>query len=110
MPGFLASNSSCLPCDYGNAGCLNCSYDDGSGGVLPYDASLFLCLDCNSTEDYFLAGSLCQQCAISNCDDCLNLTVCDACASGYNFSGVQTCILCNVSGCVFCDLTDPDIC
>lgn len=100
----------CSLCSDANAGCYNCSYDDGAGGVLPFNASNFVCLACNETGDYFMNGTLCSQCALSNCLDCLNLTACLVCQSGYQITEFLTCYSCNVVGCAACDLTDPDVC
>ena len=70
MPTYFEANSSCLACSYANEGCYNCSYSDGSNGTLPYNSSLFVCLECNTTFDYFMSGNMCQKCALSNCLDC----------------------------------------
>ena len=70
MPTYFETNSSCLLCDWANEGCFNCSYNDGSNGTLAYNASTFVCLECNTTFDYFMNGSLCDKCTLAFCLDC----------------------------------------
>jgi cysteine-rich repeat protein len=110
MSGYLWAASICSLCWDANTGCYNCSYDDGSNGTLPYDSSKFVCLSCNETENYFMDGIRCTLCSLSHCLNCENLTACAICETGYDFSVIQTCIICHVTGCLHCSLTNPDVC
>lgn len=110
MFGYLHANSSCMLCSDANTGCYNCSYDDGAKGTLAYDSSKFSCLECNKTANYFLTGSLCTKCTLTQCLYCQNLTACSVCNSGYNLSSIHTCILCYVTGCLYCSTTNPNVC
>ena len=109
--GYIHVNSSCQLCDYGSEGCLACTYDDGAGGTLPYDSTKYTCSQCNTTIDYFLnSTNLCEACSLSNCDDCESLKKCASCASGYDYSDEQTCIICSVTGCINCSAVNTNKC
>ena len=108
--GAMATESNCLLCSHGSEGCLNCTYDDGVNGTLPFDIALFTCTECNTTADYFMNGSVCEKCNLSFCLDCVNLTVCDLCNSSYDYSDAVTCIDCLVVGCYNCSASDQNNC
>ena len=110
MPTYFEANSSCLLCEFANEGCFNCSYDDGNNGTLTFDPSFFGCLECNTTIDFFLNGSLCEKCTLEFCLNCHNLTACGVCNSSYDYSDAQTCIDCLVTGCINCSSTDQNNC
>ena len=102
-------NETCTPCGDINTECQLCDY-----GELPSEGlntALFNCTSCNETADYFLNASLwCEACSLDFCIDCVNLTVCQECEPGYNFSSAYTCIICNVTGCLFCSPNDSAVC
>ena len=108
MDGFMFLNDSCVPCDFGNPGCLNCTYS--GDGASPFNSSLFECLECNSTQDFFLNGTECWPCSLSNCLDCDSLFTCLVCDTGYDYSDAQTCIQCQVAGCLNCSASDQNNC
>ena len=110
MDRHIHTNDSCQHCSYGSAGCTHCTYDDGGNGLLPYNSALFTCLECNNTEQYFLDGIRCTLCTLSNCVDCQNLTHCGQCDTGYDYSDVQTCIICKVVGCTNCSASNVNKC
>jgi hypothetical protein len=110
LPRYFPTNASCQPCSYGSTGCTNCTYNDTAQGSLPFNPTLFSCVECNNTANYFLTGKLCTLCTLSHCTFCQNLTACAVCNPGYDFSDIQTCMLCNVTGCLNCSNTNVNRC
>jgi cysteine-rich repeat protein len=110
MSGYFPTNNLCMPCANASAGCLTCSYNDGANGTLPYSSSLFACLTCDNTRNYFMNGVLCQLCTMSNCVTCLNLTACSICTSTYFPSVALTCVHCYVTGCAYCSTSNSNAC
>jgi cysteine-rich repeat protein len=74
MAGYIATEGVCRKCWDANPGCLNCSYDDGHNGTVPFNVSLFTCLYCDSSYDYSDA----QTCMICLVTGCLNCSATDA--------------------------------
>jgi cysteine-rich repeat protein len=73
----MTANSSCLSCGYGMAGCGNCTYDDGAQGALPYNSSLFTCLECDNLAGYY--NDFKHGRCLSICGDGIVVTASEAC-------------------------------
>ena len=78
--------------------------------MLPYNSANFTCIQCNNTENYFLTGKVCTLCTLSNCIYCENLTHCAVCEANYDYTDIQTCIQCLVTGCTNCSYTNANKC
>ena len=87
--------SSCVPCNRNNSGCLNCD-------------SLSQCTLCKSSgmapkKD---GSGECAACA-PNCIRCSEPGHCDSCEAGYSLKSDGTCAACNVEN---CDMCEPGYC
>ncbi len=97
----FVNNNVCFTCSDLEPHCTSCSYTGNT--TLPYDSSLFTCLDCNNAAGYFIdTNNQCSTCSVAHCTTCTGYSTCGVCQSGYGITTSGSCSLCPLTGCSVC--------
>lgn len=107
---YIYISPQCFSCDNLLTNCATCSYTASS--LVPYDATKFICISCNSTLGYFIdSNNDCVKCTISHCTTCSGLLQCSVCQATYGVTSAGQCSTCPLDNCITCtNLTACSVC